>query len=65
MSSFKCGREYADRDVIVLNGTEEEVTTLESSMVSRRAFAKAAKVGWTLIYLVTSIIIPTSMQKHI
>ncbi|XP_005090121.1 replication termination factor 2 [Aplysia californica] len=39
----KCGKSYKEEDVILLNGSEEEVTDLRSKMEERRALAKAAK----------------------
>ncbi|KAI1295562.1 Replication termination factor 2 [Halotydeus destructor] len=39
----KCGLEYAPEDVIVINGTEEEVKVLQNRMEERRAKLKAEK----------------------
>ncbi|KAK7069749.1 Protein RTF2 [Halocaridina rubra] len=39
----KCGRAYAEEDVIPLNPSEEEQDEVKAAMLSRRAAAKAAK----------------------
>lgn len=39
----KCGKAYSDDDIVVLNGTDEEVEGLRGKMEARRAKAKAAK----------------------
>ena len=38
-----CGKQFADEDIIVLNGSEEEVTTMKSRMEERRQKAKLEK----------------------
>ena len=42
---FKCGKEYTKEDIIILNGSEEEVDVLYKRMEARRLQAKQQKVS--------------------
>ncbi|KFM77770.1 hypothetical protein X975_22133, partial [Stegodyphus mimosarum] len=39
----KCGKAFNENDVIIINGTDEEVSTLKERMVERRRLAKLEK----------------------
>lgn len=43
---LQCGDPFQEEDLIVLNGTKEEVETLQQRMQEKRAKAKAGKVGY-------------------
>ena len=40
---MQCGKAYIDDDIIVINGTDEEITELQTRLENRRL---AAKVGF-------------------
>ena len=42
---FQCGKPFVSDDVVILNGTEEEVEEMRSKMLERRLKAKLEKVG--------------------
>ena len=41
----QCGDPFQDQDIVVINGTKEDVDKLRDRMVEKRAKAKQAKVG--------------------
>lgn len=41
---LQCGQSFSERDVVVINGSEEEVKKMKEAMSEKRAQAKLAKV---------------------
>jgi len=48
MCMFQCGKPYHQGDVIVLNGTEEDIERMRSRMEERKLHAKLQKVSGVL-----------------
>ena len=49
---MQCGRPYTDNDIIIMNGTEEEMAVLQTRMDERRLVCKSAKVQSILMFVV-------------
>jgi len=42
MFFFQCGKAYVDDDIIVINGTDEEIAELQARLETRKLAAKVS-----------------------